>query len=86
MLCGASQNLEQINDHLKNSGTPYLGGERPNARDLDLGPKFYHIKTAMKHYKVRACSHRSYCTAFSSWLHLLLCVSQSNCTSSGESP
>ena len=55
MHCGAPQNLEQINDHLKNSGTPYLGGERPNARALDLGPKFYHIKTAMKHYKVCAC-------------------------------
>ena len=46
------QNLEEINNHLKTSGTPYLGGDRPNARDLDLGPKFYHIKTAMKHYKV----------------------------------
>ena len=47
------QSLEEIDSHLREAGTPYLGGERPNARDLELAPKVYHVTVAMKEYKVR---------------------------------
>ena len=47
-----AQQLEEINNHIRDSGAPYLGGKRPNARDLELAPKVYHVSTAMRHYKV----------------------------------
>eukprot|EP00884_Botryococcus_braunii_P005390 jgi/Botrbrau1/14852/Bobra.0326s0006.2 len=42
------QDLEQIRDALKESGKPFLGGDRPNARDLQLAPQLYHVKVASK--------------------------------------
>ena len=47
-----AQSLEEINNYIRDNDTPYLGGERPNARDLELAPNVYHVQTAMRHYKV----------------------------------
>lgn len=59
------QELEAINNHLRDNKTPYLGGERPNQADLGLAPKLYHVEVAMREFKV--CTHLSV-----SWLPLLM--------------
>ncbi|CAL8468489.1 g8029 [Coccomyxa elongata] len=45
------QELEAINNHLRDNKTPYLGGERPNQADLGLAPKLYHVEVAMREFK-----------------------------------
>ena len=46
------QELEAINNYLRDNKTPYLGGERPNQADLGLAPKLYHVEVAMREFKV----------------------------------
>lgn len=48
----ARQNLEEINRYLESNKTPYLGGENPNAVDIALAPRLYHIEVAMKEFQV----------------------------------
>lgn len=69
----SEQSLEEIDNHLRDAGTPYLGGERPNARDLELAPKVYHVTVAMKEYKVGilSCLPTYHCVSCQWWMLLL---------------
>ncbi|XP_050363867.1 glutathione S-transferase DHAR2-like [Argentina anserina] len=42
--------LKALDDHLKAHG-PYIAGEKVTAVDLSLGPKLYHLKVALSHFK-----------------------------------
>ena len=44
--------LDSLSTHLKSSG-PFLKGAKVSAGDLSLGPKLYHVVTALKHFKAR---------------------------------
>lgn len=45
--------LTSLNDYLNQHG-PYVGGANVCATDLSLAPKLYHLRVALKHFKVRA--------------------------------
>ena len=61
--------LTSLNDYLTQNG-PYIGGANVCATDLGLAPKLYHLKTALKHFKVRLKS-----AEMTAWL--LLCALRS---------
>ncbi|XP_010558606.1 PREDICTED: glutathione S-transferase DHAR3, chloroplastic [Tarenaya hassleriana] len=42
--------LSSFNDYIKENG-PCINGEKISAADLSLGPKLYHMKIALGHYK-----------------------------------
>ncbi|OIW06823.1 hypothetical protein TanjilG_03718 [Lupinus angustifolius] len=42
--------LKALDDHLKAHG-PYVAGEKVTVVDLGLAPKFYHLVTALGHFK-----------------------------------
>lgn len=42
--------LTVFNDYLKDNG-PFINGEKISAADLSLGPKLFHVKIALGHYK-----------------------------------
>ncbi len=46
--------LTSLNDYLNQHG-PYVGGANVCATDLSLAPKLYHLRVALKHFKV--CAH-----------------------------
>ncbi|ESQ41664.1 hypothetical protein EUTSA_v10014453mg [Eutrema salsugineum] len=42
--------LSTFNDYIKENG-PFINGEKISAADLSLGPKLYHMKIALGHFK-----------------------------------
>lgn len=44
--------LKALDEYLAANG-PFLGKETPCAADMSLIPKLYHMKVALKHYRVR---------------------------------
>ncbi|WOL15028.1 glutathione S-transferase DHAR2-like [Canna indica] len=42
--------LQALEDHLKDHG-PFVDGENISAADLSLGPKLFHLKVALGHFK-----------------------------------
>ena len=44
--------LNSLSSHLQSSG-PFLKGARVSAGDMSLGPKLYHVLTALKYFKAR---------------------------------
>ncbi|CAM6036518.1 unnamed protein product [Sphagnum compactum] len=44
------EELKTLNEYLKTNG-PFINGDKISAVDLSLGPKLYHLKVALAHYK-----------------------------------
>jgi glutathione dehydrogenase/transferase len=45
------QELQALEDYLKNADGPFVGGDAPCATDVSLMPKLYHMTIALKHFR-----------------------------------